>query len=124
MPAPLVFFDVAGPDLALQAKFYSTIFGWKIDADGGFSVSVASPLPAHLRVEPAGHAPVAERVVYLGVEDIAATLNQIVATGGSIVFGRFVVPGKVIVGMFKDPAGNRMGLVEMNDGKVVVPPMQ
>lgn len=122
MPAPLVFFDIAGPDLASQSKFYSTIFGWKIAADGGFSVSVASPLPANLRVEPADQGPVTERVVYLGVDDVAATLTKIAANGGSIVFPRFVVPGKVVVGMFKDPAGNRMGLVEMKDSKVIVPP--
>jgi len=123
MPAaPLVFFDIAAPDLPSQAKFYSAVFGWKIGADGSFSVSVASPLPANLRVEPASQGPVIERVAYFGVEDITATLEKVVKNGGSIVFPRFVVPGRVIIGMFKDPAGNRTGLVEMKDGKVVVPP--
>ncbi len=63
-----------------------------------------------------------ERVVYFGVEDVTATLNLVVKNGGSIDFPRFVVPGKVIVGMLKDPAGNRVGIIEMKDGKVVVPP--
>ncbi len=122
MPAPLVFFDIAGPDLAAQSKFYSAVFGWKIAEDGSFSVSVASPLPANLRVEPADQGPLTERVVYFGVDDITATLSKVVANGGSVVFPRFVVPGKIIVGMFKDPAGNRTGVIEMKDGKVVVPP--
>ncbi|HXZ69202.1 MAG TPA: VOC family protein [Alphaproteobacteria bacterium] len=122
MGASLVFFDIVGPDLASQSRFYSEIFGWKIARDGGFSVSVASPLPANLRVEQADKGPITERVVYLGVDDATATLNKITAHGGSVVFPRFVVPGKVVVGLFKDPAGNRMGLIEMKDGKVVVPP--
>ena len=122
MPAPLVFFDIAGPDLASQSKFYSTIFGWKIAADGGFTVSVASPLPANLRVEPADQGPITERVAYFGVDDVTATLAKVTVSGGSVVFPRIVVPGKVVVAMFKDPAGNRMGLIEMKDGKVIVPP--
>lgn len=122
MPAPLVFFDIAASDLPAQAKFYSAVLGWKIADDGSFSVSVASPLPANLRVEAADQGPVTERVVYFGVEDVTATLVAVTANGGSIVFPRFVVPGKVIIGMFKDPAGNRMGLIEMKDGKVIVPP--
>jgi hypothetical protein len=32
------------------------------------------------------------------------------------------VPGVVILGLFNDPAGNRMGLVEMGaDGKAKIP---
>ena len=34
---------------------------------------------------------------------------------------RFEVPGDVILGLFKDPAGNRVGLVEMENGKAKMP---
>jgi hypothetical protein len=34
---------------------------------------------------------------------------------------RFEVKGVVVIGLFTDPAGNTMGLVEMKDGKPVVP---
>jgi hypothetical protein len=34
------------------------------------------------------------------------------------------VPGVVILALFTDPAGNRMGLVELADGKPIVPPVQ
>jgi predicted enzyme related to lactoylglutathione lyase len=65
-----------------------------------------------------------ERVLYLGVDDITATLDQITANGGGVVFPRMVVPGVVILALFTDPAGNRMGLVELADGKPIVPPVQ
>ena len=120
-PAPVVFFDIAGPSLPSQAAFYHDIFDWTIKPDGTFSVPVATPLPGNLRVESPAQGPVAERVVYIGVPDINATLAKIVAHGGSIVFPRQAVPGIVVLALFKDPAGNRVGLVEMKGGKPIVP---
>ncbi|MFI4976715.1 MAG: VOC family protein [Caulobacterales bacterium] len=121
MPAPVVFFDIACPDLATQRAFYSTVFGWDIAADGSFTVPAASPMPGLMRVE-AASGPLQERIVYLGVEDINTTLAKIQANGGSVVYPRSVVPGVVILAVFKDPAGNRTGLVEIKDGKPIVPP--
>jgi predicted enzyme related to lactoylglutathione lyase len=122
-PAPIVFFDIAGPQLASQAAFYRTVFGWEANPEGGLSVPVTSPLPGNLRVEPPSQGPLTERVIYVGVPDINATLAKVTANGGSVVFGRMVAPGVVILALFKDPAGNRMGLVELDAaGKPVVPP--
>jgi predicted enzyme related to lactoylglutathione lyase len=47
------------------------------------------------------------------VPDVSATLDKVKAAGGSIDAPRFEVPGVVVLGLFKDPAGNAMGLVEM-----------
>jgi|GEM_PF-815373 predicted enzyme related to lactoylglutathione lyase len=121
-PAPIVFFDIAAPDLKSQAEFYRTVFGWEVGPDGGFSTPVASPLPGNLRVEPPTQGPVTERLVYIGVPDIDAALAKVVANGGKVVFPRTPVPGVVVVGLFTDPAGNRMGLVEMDGDKPRVPP--
>ena len=121
-PAPIVFFDIAGPDLKSQADFYRAVFGWDASATGALVAPVASPLPGSLRVEAANMGPIAERVLYLGVPDVTAALDQVKAHGGSVVFGRMVVPGVVILGLFTDPAGNRMGVVEMDGDKPKVPP--
>ena len=56
------------------------------------------------------------------MDDITATLDQITANGGGVVFPRMTVPGVVILALFTDPAGNRMGLVELADGKPIIPP--
>jgi hypothetical protein len=123
MPAPIVFFDIAGPDLQKQKAFYEGVFGWTVSEEGHLNTPVAAPLPGILRVEAeAGFQP--ERLLYLGVDDITATLDQIVANGGGVVFPRMAVPGVVILALFTDPAGNRMGLVELADGKPIVPPVQ
>jgi predicted enzyme related to lactoylglutathione lyase len=47
------------------------------------------------------------------VPDINAALKQIEASGGSVVLPRMVIPNVVTLALFKDPAGNRMGLVEI-----------
>jgi hypothetical protein len=115
MPAPIVFFDIAGPDMAKQASFYRAVFDWEVGSDGRFSAPSASPLAGTLRADPA------EKVLYIGVDDINATLAKVVANGGQIVAPRFEVKGVVVLGLFTDPAGNRLGLVELADGKVKVP---
>ena len=119
--APVVFFDIVGPELPSQAAFYHAIFGWDVGPDGGFSVPAASPLRANLRVEKADVAPLGERVLYVGVADITATLQQITVRGGKVVFPRLEVPGVAVVAVFTDPAGNRMGLVEMDGDHAKVP---
>ena len=85
-PAPIVFFDIAGTDLTREAAFYKAVLGWDVGADGRLTVPVASPLPGSVRIEAAGAAPIAERVLYVGVQDIPASLEAVRAHGGSVVF--------------------------------------
>jgi predicted enzyme related to lactoylglutathione lyase len=117
MPAPIVFFDIAGPDNAAQAGFYETIFDWKAGPGGTLSVPVHGPsLPGALRADPAA------KVIYIGVPDVTATLAAITAAGGKTVMPRFEVKGVAVIGLFDDPAGNTMGLVELTtDGKTKIP---
>ena len=103
-PAPIVFFDIAGPDAGKLRTFYSGIFGWGIDANN----AIKTPkLDGTLRQDPA------EKIIYVGVPDINAALAQITAAGGSVAMPRTVVPNVTIFALFTDPAGNRMGLVEI-----------
>jgi predicted enzyme related to lactoylglutathione lyase len=102
--APIVFFDIAGPDAATLKTFYSGIFGWNIDANN----AIKTPkLEGTLRQDPA------EKIIYMGVPDINVTLEQIKAAGGAVAMPRTVIPNVVTFALFTDPAGNRMGLVEI-----------
>ena len=114
MSAPIVFLDIAGPDLVSLQAFYSTLFGWDAAATN-FTIPVGTPLSAAIREDPA------EKRLYIGVDDITAKLEEVQVLGGSVDRPRFEVPGIVILGLFKDPAGNSMGLVEMEDGAPKVP---
>jgi predicted enzyme related to lactoylglutathione lyase len=123
MSAPIVFFDIAGPDLEKQAAFYRGVFEWDIGPDPHFPdqasaiqpIAVISPLPGTLRKEPP------EKMIYLGVSDITATFAKIEAYGGAAASPRMEIPGVVVLGLFTDPAGNRMGLIEMDGDKRRIP---
>jgi predicted enzyme related to lactoylglutathione lyase len=115
MTAPIVFFDIAGPDIEALRSFYSRLFGWDIGGDGRFAVSVVSPLGATLRKDPA------EKMFYVGVPDVKAKLAEVSHHGGTVLAERFEVPGTVVLGILTDPAGNRIGLVEMDGDRVKVP---
>lgn len=116
MAAPIVFVDIAGPDARAQSAFYATVFGWEIEPDGHFRVPAVAPMPGTLRTDPAA------TVIYLGVPDVDATLDLVKANGDSVIARRFEVPGVVVLGLFADPAGNRLGLVEMAGDRRVIPP--
>jgi predicted enzyme related to lactoylglutathione lyase len=104
MPAPVVFFDIAGPEAEKLQSVYASVFGWSIGGNG--ALTGAGSLNGTLRQDPA------EKILYIAVPDIDAALEQIVAAGGQLNLPRTVIPDVVTFALFLDPAGNRMGLVE------------
>jgi predicted enzyme related to lactoylglutathione lyase len=115
MARPIVFFDIAGPDDEVLKSFYTTVFEWGSDQTGRFSVPIAAPIQTAIRKDPA------EKRLYVGVPDVTECLALIEKSGGTIDVPRFEVPGVVVLGLFKDPAGNPMGLVEMDGDTPIVP---
>jgi predicted enzyme related to lactoylglutathione lyase len=115
MAQPIVFFDIAGPDDAALRDFYSSVFGWELDQAGQFSAPVDTPIKCAIRKDPT------EKRIYLGVPDVTAFLALIEQSGGTVEVTRFEVPGVVVLGLFRDPAGNPMGLVEMDGDNPRVP---
>lgn len=115
MAFPIVFFDIAGEDVSVLQKFYAEVFDWQSDEQGSFSVPVAGPMNATLRQDPN------EKRLYIGVPDISVKLSDVSANGGTVEVERFEVPGVVVLGLFRDPAGNPMGLVEMEGDAPKVP---
>jgi len=114
--APVVFFSIFGPQGEQLQRFYAGLFEWTIAPSGDLSTAVSTPLPANIGKGEA------ETIVYVGVDDITATLAKVKERGGTVRFPRFEVPGRVVLAVFKDPAGNSVGLVELENGKAKVPP--
>jgi predicted enzyme related to lactoylglutathione lyase len=113
--APVVFFSIFGPDGEQLQKFYAGLFEWKIAPSGDVATVVSSPLPATIGKG------MAETIVYVGVDDITATLAKVKERGGTTRFPRLEVPGRVVLAVFNDPAGNSVGLVELENGKAKIP---
>jgi predicted enzyme related to lactoylglutathione lyase len=100
--APIVFFDIAGPDAAKLKAFYASNFGWSIDAA---NLIKTPALDGTLRQDPP------EKILYVGVTDLDAAMAKVKASGGEIVTPKITIPTGVFA-LFKDPAGNRMGLFQ------------
>jgi predicted enzyme related to lactoylglutathione lyase len=100
--APIVFFDIAGPDAAKLKEFYASNFGWDI---APWNMIQTPQLPGTLRQDPP------EKILYIGVTDLDAAMASVKASGGTIETPKLPTPTGEQFVLFKDPAGNRMGLV-------------
>jgi predicted enzyme related to lactoylglutathione lyase len=101
--SPIVFFDIAGPDMAKLKSFYADNFGWDIGPTGG----IATPhLAGTLRQDPP------EKILYIGVADLDAAIANVKATGGTIETPKLPTPTGETFVIMSDPAGNRMGMVQ------------
>jgi hypothetical protein len=105
MGAPIVYFEVAGPDGEALQSFYSNVFQWDINAQRTISAATAG-IRGGIRQDPAA------TVFYLGVPDVNAAQAAVEAAGGTVLIRRMAIPGVVTFGLFKDPAGNVCGLAE------------
>lgn len=107
--------EIMGGEEGDLPRFYGELFGWSWQTPPGF--------PDYHMVEAAqsgvggavgsGDERTPRRVtLYVEVDDVAAHLAKAEAAGGTTVMPRTVIPGMVAMGMFADPAGNIVGLVE------------
>jgi predicted enzyme related to lactoylglutathione lyase len=110
-PHPIVHIEIAAKDREAAGKFYSDIFGWKIqqlpemnyatfEAEGG-------PGGGLNPVENNQPAPV---MVYIDTDDIDATLKRIQELGGKVLRPKDDVPGMGQFAFFSDPTGNPLAL--------------
>ncbi len=106
MRAPIVYFEIAGPDGAKLREFYESMFDWSIDDNLTIAAASTGGLRGGIRQDPP------DKVFYIGVPAIAEKLGQIEAAGGEVLVPRTEIPGVVTFALFRDPAGNVLGLAE------------
>ena len=111
MASPVVHFEIRSSDPDATRAFYGKLFGWTFP-DGA--------IPGYTYVDsgvegavPGGISPLqgGEPLVtfFVGVEDVAATLEAAVAHGGRVIQHATSVPG-VAFGLLADPHGQVVGL--------------
>jgi predicted enzyme related to lactoylglutathione lyase len=109
---PIVHIEFSTYDREAAGKFYGELFGWEVQqlpdmnyatfttgegVGGGFS-----PITDN---NPAGTV-----LVYIGTDDIPATLARIKSMGGKIVVPESPIPDMGWFAIFQDPTGNLVGL--------------
>ena len=112
---PIVHWELMGADGAAQKAFYESIFDWKLEATEGldnYHMVSADDVGVGGGVGQGNEQMPSYMTIYVQVESIDESLGQIEASGGTTVLPRTVMPGTVTFGLFNDPAGNLVGLVE------------
>ncbi len=111
---PIVHWELMGPDGDGLKAFYQKIFDWKMSAVPGFNqyfttdgdgMGVAGAVGASSDDS-------AYQALYVQVADIDSTLELIETAGGTTVTPKTEIPDIVTFALFKDPAGNLVGIVE------------
>ena len=111
MPSPVVHFEIrwSGPDAA--RSLFGKLSGWTFPDGGipGYSyvdTGIEGAIPGGISPLQGG-APLV--TFFVGVEDVAATLDAAVAQGGKIIQPATSAPG-VTFGLLADPQGHVVGL--------------
>jgi predicted enzyme related to lactoylglutathione lyase len=116
--AAVRYLQIPAADVEVSARFYAEVFGWAVrtsshgatsfdDGDGVVSGTWLTGRPPSR--EPG-------MVVWLRVDDVAATLERIESAGGEVVSGPEAQGEPEAIATFRDPAGNVLGVFHERGG--------
>jgi predicted enzyme related to lactoylglutathione lyase len=112
MADKVVHFEICGNDGKRLRSFYTSLFGWKIDANNPMEYGMVSAEPGGIAGGISG-SPTGPRVTfYVEVADPAQALEQAAALGGKTLMEPMQVPGGPLIAMLGDPEGNAIGLLK------------
>ena len=104
------YIEIPAIDIQHSADFYVKVFGWRItkrqDGSSGFEDTTGALRGTWVVGRPPATEP--GLLVFILVDNVAATLDAIVQEGGDVV--RSVGEQTPEIGRFRDPAGNVFGL--------------
>lgn len=114
MANPVVWFEVVGKDGPKLRRFYSDLFGWKIDAaQGDMDYGLVSPAKGGIgggvgQSQDGGSGHV---TLFIEVDDPAAYLKKAEKLGGKTVMPPMEIPTyHLTFAYFTDPQGHLIGL--------------
>jgi hypothetical protein len=108
----ICYIEMPATDIARSAEFYQKTFGWNVRRRSNGSTAFDDTVGEVSGTWVNGRPPATPGfVVYIMVDDIAATCAAIVANGGEIV-QPIGVDDPEITARFRDPGGNIVGLYQ------------
>src|SRR5258707_13835025 len=117
MGNPVVHFEINGPDDELIVKYYSELFGWRIQQIPGMEYAT---IDTHGGAGINGGIGRSERPyssIVVETDGLQGMLDKAGSLGASTTTPVTEVPGVVTFAQFADPDGNRVGLVKSGDGE-------
>lgn len=114
-PAPICYLEIPAPVPKESAEFYGKVFGWTASPSGLTELNywmfqtgdgqLMGGFDSEKPVQSGG------MIFYIKVTDIDLTLKAIEEAGGTICSAKEAVGGSYgFTGIFRDPAGNTIGL--------------
>jgi predicted enzyme related to lactoylglutathione lyase len=121
MGQPVVHFEVIGKDGEKLRGYYAELFDWNIDANNPMNYGVIQReenttddgvgIGGGVGVGPDGYD--GHLTFYVQVPDVEAAMSKAEELGGTRLMGPDEVPGGgMIIGMFNDPEGHTVGLIQ------------
>jgi hypothetical protein len=114
-----VHFEIIGKDGDKLRSYYGELFGWTFDADNPMNYGVVdreqnlSPegvgIGGGVGAGPDGYE--GHTTFYVGVQDVEAALAKAESLGGTRVMGPEKVMETIELGLFTDPEGHLIGVV-------------
>ena len=114
MSNPVIWFEILGEDGAKLREFYGDLFDWKFNvvpemdygmSDTGSETGIQGGVGT-------GQNGASWAIFYIQVEDVQASLDKVAENGGKIIVPYTEVPDMVKFGVFEDPEGHKVGLVQ------------
>ena len=114
MAHPVMWFEVLGKDAGKLQQFYGGLFAWSFRTEGAPEYGIVNTgdtrgIPGGVGQTYPGTRPWV--TFYVETADVTASLRKAETLGGKIVMPRTTLPG-VTLGIFEDPEGHVVGLVE------------
>lgn len=120
MGQPVVHFEIIGKDGDATKAYYAELFGWEINSDNpmnyglvqreGNTTADGVGIGGGIGGGPEGYE--GHVTFYVEVPDVEAALTKAESLGGSRVMGPETIMGRMVLGQFKDPEGNVIGVIE------------
>jgi predicted enzyme related to lactoylglutathione lyase len=120
MGQPVVHFEIIGKDAKELYGYYSSLFGWEINADNPMSYGIVARednlnpdgigIGGGIGVGSDGYP--GHVTFYVEVPDVEAALAKAERLGGSRMMGPEKVMEGVEIGLFNDPEGHLIGVVK------------
>ena len=110
----IVHVEIPSTDAKVNAKFYGDAFGWKLEHDPNFDywqfMPAALPGGGFPGTDGPSGSKIGEVLVYIGTDDIEASLAKIESLGGKTLAPSMEIPGTGWFAFFADPSGNKLAL--------------
>jgi uncharacterized protein len=109
----ICYVEIPATDIRRSAEFYAAVFGWSLRqrGDGATAFDDATGEVSGTWVLGRPPSPTPGLLLYVMVDDAAATVEAVKAHGGEIV-QPLGADAPEITARFRDPAGNVIGLYE------------